>query len=310
MVADSKRKIKIACSVDNTYSLPLLVMLNSLVATLHKSYRAVIFLLQTNPCRLTLDEIGSFAEVHSLSLAGPHVDSLPPDSRLPPEASAPLFLHELLPSDTDRVIFLDADMLVVDDISPLWTQELAGRAFAAVPDPAIPRLRSPRGVILPDGHSSPDDAAYFNAGVMLIDLAAWREKRIMDNSLAYLSEHGDKAEFLHQEALNAVAWDDWVPLEERWNLPMTAGRWFAQTPAAALSDPAIIHYSGRIKPWCTTHGGRFFDAYSGALEYVRERHAVSLFETFDRSQMLGLYDRSLRSVIYPLEKFLWNRGQI
>ncbi|MEO2046588.1 MAG: glycosyltransferase [Pirellulales bacterium] len=161
-----------------------------------------------------------------------------------------------------------------------------------------------------DGHSSPDDAAYFNAGVMLIDLAAWREKRIMDNSLAYLSEHGDKAEFLHQEALNAVAWDDWVPLEERWNLPMTAGRWFAQTPAAALSDPAIIHYSGRIKPWCTTHGGRFFDAYSGALEYVRERHDVSLFETFDRSQMLGLYDRSLRSVIYPLEKFLWNRGQI
>jgi lipopolysaccharide biosynthesis glycosyltransferase len=297
--------ITVACSIDDRYAVPLAVMLESLVACLPPSRRPRVYLLERSLSRANCEAIGSLVELHPIPLSGPCLDRLPRDHRYPPEAAAMLFLPELLPAEIDRVLFLDADMLVLDDIGPLWEHDLAGRSWAAAIDPAIPLCRSPRGVPRSIARGIPADAAYCNAGVMLVDLQAWRRRGVAERALDFLAQSDDRVEFLHQEALNATGWNDWTRLDPRWNLPATAGRWFDQTPDSAADRPGIVHFAGRLKPWRTQIGGRFAGLYARMLTRVRDR--LPLQRGTMRDHLGGLYDRTLREWCYPCERFLWER---
>src|SRR5438270_9631697 len=76
-------------------------------------------------------------------------------------------LPELL-IDTRRVLYLDADTLVVDDLAPLTTPEFDGAGIAGVPNVVTPDDR-PRIEAL-----GLDPRRYLNAGVMLLDLEQLR----------------------------------------------------------------------------------------------------------------------------------------
>lgn len=298
--------IAIACSVDDRYVLPLVVMLDSLVETLRPPRRARLHLLHHGLSRGSLDAIAAVVETRVVDIPGACLDRLPRDGRLPPEAAAPLLLPELLPADLARVLFLDADMLVLDDLGPLWTLDLAGRALAAAVDPAIPLCHSPRGVPRAAAHGIPAHAPYFNAGVMLLDLDAWRGRGIADRAFRYVGDLGSRVDFLHQQALNATAWDDWKRLDQRWNVPATGGRWFDATPAAAVAAPGIVHFAGRMKPWRMRIAGRFAAPYARALSRVAGRLPAPAHTV--RDAVAGFYDRRLRCVCHPGERFLWERG--
>jgi lipopolysaccharide biosynthesis glycosyltransferase len=151
----------------------------------------------------------------------------------------------------------------------------------------------------------PANAAYFNAGVLVVDLEAWRRRNVVGRAMDYIRSADEPVDFLHQEALNAAAWDDWLPLAPRWNVPSTAGRWFDQTDAAAVAAPAIVHFAGRMKPWRMSTGSRFEAAYADVLMRVGGRMPIPAATRRDR--ILGWYDRTLRSVCHPAERVLWAR---
>ena len=69
------------------------------------------------------------------------------------------FLPGLLP-DLDRVIYLDADLIVRSSLAELWSTDLAGAALGAVEDPwmaTIPAMRAPfpTAISMPASCSSP-----------------------------------------------------------------------------------------------------------------------------------------------------------
>ena len=74
-----------------------------------------------------------------------------------------LWIGEFFPSDVTRVLYLDADIVAVGSLASLWTVDLSGALMGAVDIPG-----SNRGVERLD---MPPDAGYFNAGVLVIDLA-------------------------------------------------------------------------------------------------------------------------------------------
>lgn len=300
----SRSKIAIACSVNEQYALPLLVMLTSLVGRLRPDVEATVYLMHQQLRRETLDAVGAVVDVREVRLSGACLARLPRDRTFPPEAAAPLLLPTVLPSDLERVVFLDADMLVLDDIAPLWTTPLEGRALAAVVDPAIPACRSSRGVKGWRERGIPAAAPYFNAGVLLVDLRAWRRRNVAEQAIEYIRAVGDRVDYLHQEALNATVWDDWLPIAPRWNVSATAGRWFDPTAEAAVAAPAIVHFAGRMKPWRMRSGSRFAPAYAAVLSRVT---GVSRPGHSWQDAWVGWYDRTLRSVCHPCERFLWSR---
>jgi hypothetical protein len=104
--------LPIACAIDRSYVLPL----ESLKQHLSPAVRPILYLAHTGLPRPDLATISSALETRSLIPPDAAVRTLPCDSHFPPETSLVLLLPELLPPDLERVLFLDADMLVLEDL--------------------------------------------------------------------------------------------------------------------------------------------------------------------------------------------------
>ena len=98
-------------------------------------------------------------------------------------------LTKILPSYVDRVLWLDPDTVVVDDISDIWTYDLQYHYFAAVEE-----VRNHNHTLRP----------YFNAGVMLMNLAKFRED---GKDIEIINEINTKHyQHLEQDVLNYLCY--------------------------------------------------------------------------------------------------------
>ena len=143
----------------------------------------------------------------------------------------------------DRLLYLDADVLIEDRLDALFALDMRGRTIAAVHDAGM--------VTRSERTSSPKAApfasylSYFNSGVLLIDGARWAKRDVAGEAIAFFARFGATASLPDQDFLNFAFRDDWTPLSPRWN--------FQGGPlAAGLRDavkPAIIHFTGGLKAW-------------------------------------------------------------
>jgi len=168
-----------------------------------------------------------------------------------------LRIGDLLPDEVERVLYLDADVVVRRPLDELWETDLDGCVLGAVRDPVIPWAAAPAALPWEDLGVDPD-TPYFNAGVLVIDAGRWRSERITERALHVLGEH--RLRYADQCALNAVLAGQWAPVAPQWNLQ--AGHlardgslaWVTEQHdvlAAAIDDPAIVHFntSWMRRPW-------------------------------------------------------------
>jgi lipopolysaccharide biosynthesis glycosyltransferase len=289
--------------------LPLAVLLESLQRQLRPGYEPILYLIHAGIAEADVTAVSRGVETHSIVPSAAQIAAAPRDPHFPPEASIPLLLAELLPRGLERVLFLDADMLVLDDLANLWETPLEGHVLAAVSDSAVPLCSAPRGVKGWEALGIPREAPYFNGGVLMIDLAQWREREVTRRVRHYFENTHERIDFLHQEALNAVLWDNWKQLDPRWNLLASrAGRPFERSGSEAWRRPGIVHFAGRMKPWRAPIGGPFNTSYQQSLQRVRPLIAPEPPTLRDR--LHSLYDRYLRATLYPLEQYLWRQRLI
>jgi lipopolysaccharide biosynthesis glycosyltransferase len=163
-----------------------------------------------------------------------------------------IFLPELH-RDLDRILYLDSDLLVLDSLVPLWGTDLRGSWVAAVTN------------VFQDDHLGrpaelglPGPEAYFNAGVLLLNLAEMRADRRTEALLEFAVASGERLAWRDQDALNVVLGSRRLDLHPRWNLmnsillfPRAAEVFGAEAVAEARRKPAIRHFEGPgdNKPW-------------------------------------------------------------
>ncbi|MCJ1708728.1 glycosyltransferase [Microbacterium sp. VKM Ac-2923] len=178
----------------------------------------------------------------------------------PPAAYARLLLPALLPPSLDRVVYLDADMVVRHDILPLWNEPFDGDVLFAVRDLPLDNGNAARIARTVDQEKYPYSAenTYFQSGLLVIDLATFRSENIAERAFAFLAEY-PTMQFPDQDALNALLSTRTRLIDPRWN-QMTAvfaypdssiepSPFSPEDLAALQRDPHIVHYSGRPKPW-------------------------------------------------------------
>lgn len=161
-----------------------------------------------------------------------------------------VLLPDLMP-DADKVLYLDSDMIVTDDLRPLWSVELEDHLLAAVTNPFYPFM--PPYPRLKWGIEQPGD--YFNSGVLLMNLRRMREEATAAKLREFARIHTSCA-YPDQDALNVVCKGRWLHLHPRWNAQST---FFELKPeelpvppeqvAEAVQRPAVIHFIGPFKPW-------------------------------------------------------------
>ena len=298
--------LPVACAISRSYVLPLAVMLRSLREHLDPSFEPVLYLIHAGIPAASLGVISSIIKTHSIVPSESQLAAAPCDTHFPREASIPLLLADLVPAGVERILFLDADMLVLEDLAKLWQTPLDGHVLAAAPDAAIPLCSSPRGVKGWRARGIPSHARYFNCGVLMIDLELWRQRDVTRRALQYLQTTRERIDFLHQEALNAVLWNAWEPLDSRWNLLAShARRSYESSAAESWRKPGIVHFAGRVKPWRAPVGGPFNSPYRKVMEPLRP--LVPVARPALRDTLYSVYDRYLRSAFFPLERYFWKR---
>ncbi|XP_028789008.1 probable galacturonosyltransferase-like 4 [Neltuma alba] len=169
---------------------------------------------------------------------------------------ARIYLADIIPSYVNRVIYLDSDLVVVDDIAKLWEVDLEGKVVAAPEychanftnyftdlfwtDAVLSRAFEGR------------NPCYFNTGVMIVDVEKWREgdytrqvERWMDVQKQKRIYHlGSLPPFL------LVLAGDIKAVDHRWNQHGLGGDNLEGKCRSLHPGPiSLLHWSGKGKPW-------------------------------------------------------------
>jgi lipopolysaccharide biosynthesis glycosyltransferase len=301
-------RVVVACAADGHYALPLAVMLSSAGFHAGPGTSVEAYVLDDGLGGEDRAKVAaSLPEQVRLHWRRPPsgLPGVPVWGRMSGTTYHKLTLAEWLPAELDRVLWLDCDLLVLADLSRLWRIPQKGCVTLAAQDLRVPLVSARFGVAAWRELGLPAGAKYFNAGVMVIDLARWREREVGRRSLEYVRAHADRIYFWDQEALNAVLAGAWSELEPHWNwhpaldhLPGRRADARAREPAA----PRIVHFSGNLKPWEFAGRGphwKLYERYVDRTEWAGRRPPRRW-----RDAVLSWYESSrLRRLLYPAEQW-------
>lgn len=119
-------------------------------------------------------------------------------------------IARLLPKDMDRVLILDSDTIVLDDLSELWNIDMGDNILAGVVDCMNLKAYS-RQFALKEG------MIYCNAGMFLVDLKKWREQKIEEEIIKTIKEHNGNVFFFEQTLMNYSCRDRILKLPAKYN---------------------------------------------------------------------------------------------
>lgn len=249
--------LHVACAADAKYLPHCAAMLRSVFATTSEADIVVHF---THFPEFPRDELSALSDF--VRNSGAHLDALCVDSdtlaqlpstkALPPVVWQRVLLPRLLPF-LDKVLYLDSDLIALHSVKPLWDIDISGYYVAAVTNPMHDEMRDwPQRIGLPDA------GAYFNSGVMLLNLAMLREDDCVEKIIRHATVHPELVYWGDQCAMNVVLHDRRYPLHPKWNVMnnfVTYGRgseFFSPAMLTeAIADPQIVHFEGspQSKPW-------------------------------------------------------------
>lgn len=251
--------MNIVIVADNGYVQHAAVMLTSLFES-NKSHRFHVFLLTdgvSNENKFRLERLcavyGNTLEIHL------------PDQELLQENNIDigklnsgrwsrmiyykLFIPRILPDKINRCLFLDVDMIVVDDLKPLYDLEMEeGAIIAAVEDviSCIPRKKA-LGLNILD--------PYINSGVMVCDIKRWREEEVKRPIFNFVLEWSNR--IINEQDVIAVYMKGHIQLLPiRWNMvgcnylrqKYVFPKYYSELHEAR-KHPAIHHFCTLIQPW-------------------------------------------------------------
>jgi len=170
--------------------------------------------------------------------------------RLSPATLMKLSLAEHLAGRYDKILYLDCDLTIHDDISSIFSLDTAPYALAAVPSGRIlvelsdKQLRETEDHFQKLGMTKP--YRFFNTGVLYIDVERWNNQKLGERALDFIRQNPDLCFLPDEHGLNAVLNGNIAQLSTIWNA-RPVPQWFRVT--FGVLHPVIIHHVGDDKPW-------------------------------------------------------------
>ena len=214
-----------------------------------------------------------------------------------------LGLPMVVPDEVNRVLYLDGDLVALQDVTPLFDSDLGGRSLAAVLDIGV--IGMVHGADLPEaerlssiGIAEPDN--YFSAGVMVWDVSKVGKKLPLSVAMEWICLN--KPRYCDQDCLNYFFQNDVELLDMKWNVlfdsnDIRVSDIASKAPSNILNmyinarqHPAIFHFAGPDKPWKDAVDGstwfwecaRTSPAYEYVVAALGSAQAVRLLkENFD-----------------------------
>lgn len=273
-------EMNIATALNKKYLLYTIVMLTSLCE--NNPVHIDAYILNTELDDTDFDRMRKALSEYDIRCIDAKVDAAWFDARCPHteewsmEAYYRLMLPELLPAEVERLLYLDVDVIVHQNLSEMYGRDLEGMDLWAcencngttTPELMMAKQSEMFAPFMEQGFR------YFNSGVLLINLRQLREKDIMTTYLQAMAEWDYAMDCPDQDILN------WVHRDSVGYLPWRKYDLFARhahqlgiTYEDVRRDTAIVHFYG-AKPW--NAGKLHFDIeklwwdYAGKTPYYQE----------------------------------------
>ncbi len=156
-----------------------------------------------------------------------------------------IFAQFLVPETVDRLLWLDADIIIRKDIQEFYRQDFDNSPCIVCHDYAY---MAPYVISVKKKIGIKEDAPYFNSGVMLLNISLLRETTTFANVINVCHQLRDKLTWPDQDILNVMYGQTakYVPWE-KYNC-QTPELW--KLSKKLKQETVILHYSSSDgKPW-------------------------------------------------------------
>lgn len=244
----NKPIIPIFFAVDDNFAKYTVVTLSSMIKNASKEYDYKVRILSTvvseemkeKTCAMQNDNFSiEFVDVT------PYLDriseSLPLRHYYSKTTYYRFFIAEMFP-EYEKAIYVDSDLIIQGDISKLFETDVSNYYLAACHEQAMEQMDI-YGTYVEEaiGISRHN---FFNAGMILINCVAFREKKVLERFVKLLSEYN----FIvtqDEDYLNVICKDHVLWLDQKWNTELIADFVYPYDE----KDAYILHYIMVNKPW-------------------------------------------------------------
>ncbi len=244
-----KKEIPIVYAVDDNYAPFLCVSLKSILDNMNKDYFLKVYILNTGISEKNKSRIIEIAEENCNDVDVEYVDvadrmdSLKDKTHLRDYYTNAIYYRIFIPSlfpQYEKIIYIDCDIVLINDISKLYNVDLGDNIVAAVHEEAMSSFDC-FGSYSEEFLGVPR-MQYFNSGLLVINTVEYRKETIETKFInLMLSEKFEVAP--DQDYLNVLLKDRVKLVDVGWNKTPIPGKKF---PDKLIS---LIHYKLNFKPW-------------------------------------------------------------
>lgn len=246
--------LNICFATDDNYIQHLSAAVASLLVNTQSSKNINIVILENGKSvskthkkkMLELSKLNSRANINFVRVDSSIFEKFPVNERFS-EACFYRFVIPDLFMNLSKMIYLDCDLIVKEDIEKLYEINIENYYIAAVQD-LVGYSNQKRLKINKEGKYF-----YCNSGVLLMNLDLLRRENVINKLNDYVQKHKNEIVWPDQDVINVVMEKKIKYLDLGWNLqyymPDTIVDYDYTLFNKAIKNPKIIHFIGDVKPW-------------------------------------------------------------
>lgn len=150
-----------------------------------------------------------------------------------------LFIADMHP-EFDKAIYIDSDTIIQGDVADLFDIDIADYILGACHEQAMVQVDEYGTYV--EKCLGLDRNLYFNAGLLLINCVAFRERNVLDRFINILQVY-DCVVTQDEDYLNLLCKDHTLFIDQRWNTEVFG------TLSYPIEEAKVIHYIMFNKPW-------------------------------------------------------------
>ncbi len=241
--------MNILISTNDLYYSAAKTMLTSLCEN-NKFENHSIYLLYSNLGENKVKELKQFlarygATFHQIRVREEDFIEFPTGYHFTIEIYYRLLVQSVMPESVNRILWLDADMIVKSSLENFYYQDFEGKCISVCqsinqdPTPLIEKLELPKSTI------------YFNSGIILFNLELMRKTVDERIYIDYIQNNSDKLTWPDQDALNVIFQDrKKINDYQIYNMQHFHDTTFSLEMKGFIDqNTVVLHYIGSTKPW-------------------------------------------------------------
>ena len=212
------------------------------------------------------ENINENIKIHKIVVDEKCFENAPVLSRISKETYYRMLLADFLPPEVDRILYLDPDIVIIKPLDELYNIDLEGNVLAGAPHTygAMEYVNQKRLGLN-------KTTRYINAGVMLIDVNAWRDIITTQEIVEFVVQNIKRLKLSDQDAINILFEDKILYIDERkYNLDEKTYCYYSLKRNFNLDcvdeSTIVVHFNGGSKPW---HDKKYRGKLGGYFEKFR-----------------------------------------